>query len=101
MRKKLSFVFSYSAEEDIISLYDFLRSQKEEQSFLLVYERIRKSIFLLREFPDLGEYNDFMEARVLLVPNTKYSIIFRKKDGVLEILRIYHTSRKWSGEGIS
>jgi toxin ParE1/3/4 len=62
----------------------------------LVVQRIKDSIDLLSENPSLGHPRRIPGTHELIVPNTRYIIHYRVRPRLkrIEILRIFHTSRK-------
>jgi len=94
-RKCLSYRLSVSAINDIRSFKSFLKKQNEEMAINILYTRIQKAILFLREFSELGKYDQKINARVFPVQKTRFSIIFRVEKNILEILRIFHTSQRW------
>lgn len=58
--------------------------------------RVNKAIKLLREMPTLGRKGRFEDLREWVVSETAYIIWYRvrKDDDVIEIIRVFHHSRK-------
>jgi toxin ParE1/3/4 len=50
---------------------------------------------LLSENPKLGSAGRVPGTRELLIPKTPYVVPYRIRNGTIEIIRIYHTSRRW------
>ena len=49
----------------------------------------------LSKFPAMGRPGRVAGTRELIVPGTKYIIPYRVRNDAVEILRVFHTSRKW------
>ncbi len=81
------------AMNDILDFQKFLSVRYEKDNIIVIKKRIDKSILTLRQFSGLGYYDGRVEARVFAVSKTSYVLVFRVKNNILEILRIYHTSR--------
>ena len=47
--------------------------------------------------PGSGRAGRVPGTKELVVPHTPYIVPYRVKDDTVQILRIYHASRKWSG----
>lgn len=69
-------------------------AQENPQAAMLVSNRILESVDLLSHQPQLGKPGRVAGTRELLVPNTRYVIPYRLKQNRIEILRVFHTSRK-------
>lgn len=66
------------------------------QEAKLVIQRIHQQVSLLIKNPALGRIGRVPETRELVVPKTRYIIPYRvnSKHNLIEILRLFHTSRK-------
>jgi plasmid stabilization system protein ParE len=60
--------------------------------------RLEKAIALIGEQPQIGRPIPEQSAREWSVPGLPYVIAYRVLDGVIEIVRIHHTSRKRPSE---
>lgn len=60
----------------------------------LVVGRIVTAVNLLAQKPALGKPGRLSGTRELLVPKTRYLIPYRIRADQIEILRVFHTSRK-------
>lgn len=60
----------------------------------LILRRIEKAVSLLAKQPSLGRPGRVYGTRELVVPKTRYIIPYRVKNNYVEILRVFHTSRK-------
>lgn len=60
----------------------------------LVMKRVRAAVALLAENPALGRPGRVTGTRELVVPKTRYLIPYRVRQERVEILRVFHTSRK-------
>lgn len=57
--------------------------------------RIHDSAERLRTTPEIGRPGRLYGTRELLVTRTPFIIVYRVRDGVIEILRVIHAARKW------
>lgn len=80
-----------------------LRNFREEFEYIaaenpvaatLVAKRIRDAVTLLAENPALGRQGRVTGTRELVVPKTRYLVPYRVRHGRIEIIRVFHTSRK-------
>ena len=80
-----------------------LRNLDEEAAFIaaddpqaarLVVSRVMAAVALLPEQPGLGRPGRVPGTRELLVAKTRYLGPYRVRDDVVEVLRVFHTSRR-------
>ena len=80
-----------------------LRNLDEEASFVasdspaaarLVVQRVLDAVALLAEQPGLGRPGRVLGTRELVVLKTRYIVPYRVRDDVVEILRVFHSSRR-------
>ncbi len=60
----------------------------------LVVARILEAVALLASQPAIGRPGRVLGTRELIVPKTHYLIPYRLRTDQVEILRVFHTSRK-------
>ena len=80
-----------------------LRNLDEEAAFIaaddpkaaqLVVSRILNAVAVLAEQPGIGRPGRVPGTRELVVTKTRYLIPYRVRGKVIEILRVFHTSRR-------
>lgn len=80
-----------------------LRNLDEEASFIaaddpraarLVVARVLDSVAQLADQPGLGRPGRVPGTRELVVPKTRYVVPYRVNGEAVEILRVFHTSRR-------
>ena len=80
-----------------------LRNFDEEASFIatddsvaarLVVERVLEAVAQLAEQPGLGRPGRVHGTRELVVSKTRYIVPYRVRGDTVEILRVFHTSRR-------
>jgi toxin ParE1/3/4 len=49
----------------------------------------------LTEFPASGRPGRLPNTRELVIPGSRYLVVYRVKDETLEILRVLHSARRW------
>ena len=66
----------------------------------LVVQRVLKSVALLGAQPEVGRPGRVPHTRELVVLGTRYIVPYRVRGDTVEVLRVFHTSRrlpqKWS-----
>ncbi len=60
----------------------------------LVVQRVMHTVDLLAAQPALGRPGRVPGTRELLVPKTRYIVPYRVQGDVVEILRVFHSSRR-------
>lgn len=60
-----------------------------------VVERILASVSHLADHPALGRPGRVVGTRELVVKGTPYIVPYRVREETVEILRVFHTARKW------
>jgi plasmid stabilization system protein ParE len=80
-----------------------LRNLDEEATYMaaddpaaahLVVERVLAAVARLEHLPAMGRPGRVPGTRELLVQKTQYLVPYRVRDDVVEILRVFHTSRR-------
>jgi plasmid stabilization system protein ParE len=80
-----------------------LRNLDEEAAYIaaddpaaarLVVERVLAAVDLLIDQPALGRPGRVPGTRELVVPRTRYLVPYRVRREAIEILRVFHTSRR-------
>jgi toxin ParE1/3/4 len=83
-----------------------LRNLDEEATFVasdspaaarLVVQRVLQAVALLAEQPGLGRPGRVPGTRELVVLKTRYIVPYRVRGQSVEILRVFHTSRRLPG----
>lgn len=69
-------------------------SQETPQAARQVLELIETQVNLLATQPALGRTGRVLGTRELVISNTHYLVPYRIKNNVVEILRVFHTSRR-------
>ena len=60
-----------------------------------VVVKIIKAVSLLGAQQGIGRAGRVPGTKEMIVPGLSYIVPYRVKDGEVQILRVYHTSRKW------
>jgi len=70
-------------------------SRDNTSAAVSVITAIRDAVELLARHPALGRPGRVQGTRELVIPGTPYIIPYRVRDDRIEILRVFHASRKW------
>jgi toxin ParE1/3/4 len=57
--------------------------------------KIVRAVSLLEQQPGMGRPGRVYGTKELVVPDTPYIVPYRVKEGIVQVLRVYHSSRKW------
>ena len=60
----------------------------------LVISRVMKAVNRLADHPGLGRPGRVPETRELIIPKTRYIVPYRVRAETVEILRVFHASRR-------
>lgn len=80
-----------------------LRNLDEEAAYIatddpaaaqVVVERVLRAVAMLADQPALGRPGRVPGTRELVVPRTRYVVPYRVRGSAVEILRVFHTSRR-------
>jgi len=66
----------------------------DPQAARLVVERVLNAVEMLASQPALGRPGRVPGTRELVVGNTRYVVPYRVRGQVVEVLRVFHTSRR-------
>ena len=71
-------------------------AKDDPQAARLVAQRIHHTVYLLRDNPSLGYPGRLLGTRELVIPKTRYIVPYRVRPRLqrIEILRVFHASRK-------
>ena len=79
---------------DLEQLFDYIAEDNPQAAGNEVM-KAAQSAELLSENPYLGRAGRVPETREYIVPESPYLMIYRIKSRIMEILRIFHSSRQW------
>ena len=69
-------------------------SEDDPAAAVRVVQRVMRAVALLQEQPGMGRPGRVPGTRELLVPRTRYLVPYRVRGQTIEILRVFHTSRR-------
>ena len=87
-------VWSPQAREDLLLLSSYVAEDNPKAAKKL-RDVILSKVQLLAETPHIGRPGRVPGTKELIIEKTPYIIPSRCKDDRLEIVRVYHSSRKW------
>lgn len=83
-----------SALANLQAIAEYL-AQEDEQAARRMTDRIREAVSLLGRHPGLGRPGRVPGTRELVVTRTPYIVPYRVRNEVVEVLRVFHSARKW------
>jgi len=69
-------------------------SEDDPAAATRVVQRVMQAVALLEAQPGIGRPGRVPGTRELLVPRTRYVVPYRVRGQTIEILRVFHTSRR-------
>jgi toxin ParE1/3/4 len=64
------------------------------RSFVL---HVLESVAVLGEYPGIGRPGRVYGTRELVISRYPYIVPYRVRDNIVQLLRVFHTARKWPG----
>ena len=83
-----------SALGDLRALRDYIAEHDPEAAGKVALA-IHDGVERLTDFPASGRPGRLPNTRELVIPATRYLVIYRVKDETLEVLRVLHSARRW------
>lgn len=87
-------IWSPEARQDLREIYLYPAADNPYAAPTL-QERIKQGVQLLRDNPHIGQTGRVPGTRELVISDTSYILPYQIGENRLELLRIYHTARKW------
>lgn len=82
------------AQTDLECIELYIAQNSPEQAVAVVL-RIIEAVGILIDHPEIGRVGRVSGTRELVIPNLPYIVPYRKKGQYIEVLRVFHQSRKW------
>lgn len=70
-------------------------AQEDPRAARRVVLRVEEAVALLADHPNLGRAGRVAGTRELIVPDTPYLVPYRVHANRIEILRVFHSRRRW------
>lgn len=85
--------WSPESVQDLKSLVAYIHDHHGDSA--RVVGTIMETVALLANTPYIGRSGRVAGTRELIIADTPYIVPYRVKNNVLQILRVYHSSRQW------
>ncbi len=82
------------AAKALDSIQDYIAKDNPQAAFE-VAQRIRLAVSLLAEYPNIGRRGRVGGTYELVIHGIPYIVPYRIRKKEIQILSVYHTSRKW------
>lgn len=79
---------------DVEEIEDFVAKESPAAAYRLATDILDRTELLLSENPNLGRQGRVAGTRELVLPRTRYIVVYRLHDHV-EILAVMHGAREW------
>ena len=90
--------WSKPAERDLDEIADFIGQDSPAAAARVVLEVIDQTESNLVRNVGIGRAGRVLGTRELIIGNLPYIVAYRVRDGIIEVLRVLHTSRRWPGD---
>ena len=90
----MEIVWTRQALQTLESIADYIAEENPVAAYE-VTEAIREAVTPLADFPEMGRPGRIAGTRELSVSRLSYILIYRLLDEVIEILEVFHTSRRF------
>ncbi|PCI20024.1 MAG: type II toxin-antitoxin system mRNA interferase toxin, RelE/StbE family [Piscirickettsiaceae bacterium] len=90
----MKIVWAESARKDLLETFEYIAEENPNASRALLAE-IKERVTVLQNNPQLGRKGRVEGTRELVLSGTSYILPYRIKKGQIQILAVFHTSKKW------
>jgi toxin ParE1/3/4 len=91
----MTLVWSPESIHDLIALRAYIAEHDPASAKRVVLHILYCVEHLLSENPKLGAPGRVPGTRELVIPKTPYVVPYRVRASTIEIVRVYHSSRRW------
>jgi toxin ParE1/3/4 len=91
----MNIVWSPEAIQDLISLRAYVAEESPAGARRIVLHILHNVERLLPDNPHMGRPGRVPGTRELVIPHTPYVVPYRLRRDVVQILRVYHSARRW------
>jgi toxin ParE1/3/4 len=91
----MNIVWSPEAIEDLASLRAYIAEDNPAAARRIALRIVQVIELMLPDNPQSGRPGRVPGTRELIIPRTPYVIPYRMQGNTLQILRVYHSARRW------
>jgi toxin ParE1/3/4 len=92
---RMTLVWSRESIRDLIALRAYIAEHDPASAKRVALHILHCVEHLLSENPRLGHAGRVPGTRELVIPKTPYVVPYRVRGSTIEIVRVYHSSRRW------
>ncbi|MBL4743561.1 MAG: type II toxin-antitoxin system RelE/ParE family toxin [Cycloclasticus sp.] len=89
----MKIVWAEPAREDLLEIFEYIAEENPSASRALLAE-IKERVSVLQNNPQLGRKGRVEGTRELILSGTSYILPYKIKNGDVQILAVFHTSKK-------
>jgi toxin ParE1/3/4 len=90
----MKIVWTSRAVRELIAIADYITIHNPTAA-IAVRDRIRGAVQRLSDFAQSGRPGRVAETRELVVPSTRFVVVYRLREGGGRVLAIFHSARDW------
>ena len=87
-------IWTKPAANSLATIQDYIAKDNPPAAYNIT-QKIYHSVSQLTNHPELGRVGRVKDTHELIVPGLPFIVPYRIKDKEIQILAVYHTSRKW------
>jgi toxin ParE1/3/4 len=91
----MNVIWSPEAIQDLISLRAYIEEESPAGALRIVLRILHDVEDLLAENPHMGRPGRVPGTRELVIPRTPYIVPYRVQGEALQVLRVFHSARRW------
>jgi toxin ParE1/3/4 len=91
----MNIIWSPEAIEDLNALRAYIAEESPAGARRIVLRILHDIERLLPDNPHIGRPGRVSGTRELVIPQTPYIVPYRVQRGAIQILRVYHSARRW------
>jgi toxin ParE1/3/4 len=91
----MNIVWSPEAIEDLASLRAYIAEDNPAAARRIALRIVQVIELMLPDNPQSGRPGRVPGTRELIIPRTPYVVPYRVRGNTLQILRVYHSARRW------
>jgi toxin ParE1/3/4 len=88
-------LWSPEAIDDLTSLRGFIAEDNPAVAQRVVLHILHNVEALLCKHPEMGRPGRVSGTRELVIPKTPFIVPYRVQGNTIQVLRVYHSSRRW------
>jgi toxin ParE1/3/4 len=90
-------IWAPEAIDDLASLRVFIAEDNPAAAQRVIFHILHNVESLLSKHPEMGRPGRVPGTRELVIPKTPFIVPYRIQGNAIQVLRAYHSARRWSG----